>query len=38
MPDHGTIFGDGMQSDYLAFNSGSSAVVSIAERRLWLVS
>jgi len=32
MPEHGVIFSDGIESDYLEFNSGVTATVSIAER------
>lgn len=32
MPENGVIFSDGIESDYLAFNSGVEATVSVAER------
>lgn len=32
MADYGVIFSDGMEADYLEFNSGMTAVVSVAER------
>jgi len=32
MPDNGVIFSDGIESDFLQFNSGSLATVSIAEK------
>lgn len=32
MPENGVIFSDGIESDYLEFNSGITATVSIAER------
>ena len=37
MPSGGVIFSDGMESDFLNFNSGSSAVVHAAEQRAHLV-
>lgn len=33
MPEHGVIFSDGIESDYLAFSSGVLATISVAERR-----
>ena len=33
MPENGVIFSDGIESDYLAFNSGALATISIAEKR-----
>jgi hypothetical protein len=33
MPENGVIFSDGIESDYLEFNSGSLATISIAEKR-----
>ena len=38
MPDYGIIFSDGIESDYLAFNSGAIAEISLAERRAHLVT
>jgi hypothetical protein len=32
MPENGVIFSDGIESDYLEFNSGVTATISIAER------
>lgn len=32
MPENGVIFSDGIESDFLAFNSGIAATISIAER------
>ncbi|MFL6601881.1 MAG: sugar kinase [Steroidobacteraceae bacterium] len=32
MPEYGVIFSDGIESDYLEFNSGVTATISIAER------
>ena len=37
MPDYGVIFSDGIESDYLAFNSGSIAHVGLAERKAHLI-
>ena len=33
MPEHGVIFSDGIESDFLAFNSGITATIGVAERR-----
>lgn len=32
MPEHGVIFSDGIESDFLEFNSGVTATVGVAER------
>jgi hypothetical protein len=32
MPENGVIFSDGIESDFLEFNSGVTATVSVAER------
>jgi len=37
MPDYGVIFSDGIESDYLAFNSGFIAHVGLAERKAHLI-
>jgi NAD kinase len=37
MPEHGVIFSDGIESDYLAFNSGLIARVGLAERKAHLI-
>lgn len=37
MPENGVIFSDGIESDFLEFNSGTVAVVTIASRRGHLV-
>jgi NAD kinase len=37
MPDYGVIFSDGIESDYLAFNSGLIARVALAERKAHLI-
>jgi NAD kinase len=38
MPETGVIFSDGIESDFLQFNSGTEATVSVAERKGHLVS
>jgi hypothetical protein len=38
MPEGGVIFSDGIESDYLAFNAGSSASIGISPRKTRLVS
>jgi NAD kinase len=37
MPDDGVIFSDGIEADYLAFNSGLIARIGLADRRAHLV-
>ncbi len=37
MPENGVIFSDGIESDYLQFNAGTEAEISIAEKRGLLV-
>jgi NAD kinase len=37
MPENGVIFSDGIESDFLAFNSGAVATISIAERKAHLI-
>jgi len=37
MPENGVIFSDGIESDYLQFNSGIEATITIAEKRGHLV-
>ena len=37
MPEHGVIFSDGMENDFLEFNSGTRAVIGIAEKKGCLV-
>jgi NAD kinase len=37
MPDAGVIFSDGIESDFLSFNSGAIAQISLAERKAHLV-
>ncbi|MCW3051006.1 MAG: sugar kinase [Chthonomonadales bacterium] len=38
MPQNGVIFSDGIEEDYLAFNSGAIASVRLAEKRVNLVT
>ena len=38
MPDYGVIFSDGIETDYLTFNSGSIAHVGLAERKAHLIT
>jgi NAD kinase len=37
MPQNGVIFSDGMEADFLEFNSGTTATISVAEKRGFLV-
>jgi hypothetical protein len=37
MPEDGVIFSDGVESDYLEFNSGVEATIGLAEKRGRLV-
>jgi NAD kinase len=37
MPENGVIFSDGIESDFLDFNSGTRAVVDVAEKKGYLV-
>lgn len=37
MPDHGVVFSDGVETDYLPFNSGAIARVGLAPRKAHLV-
>jgi NAD kinase len=37
MPENGVIFSDGIENDYLQFNSGIEATITIAEKRGYLV-
>lgn len=37
MPEHGVIFSDGMESDFLEFNSGSEAAISVADKQVHMV-
>ncbi len=38
MPEHGVIFSDGIESDFLRFNAGTSATIGIAEKQGHLVA
>jgi hypothetical protein len=38
MPEHGVIFSDGIESDYLQFNSGTQAVIGLAATKGRLVA
>jgi NAD kinase len=38
MPQNGVIFSDGVEADYLAFNSGASARISLADRKVHLIT
>lgn len=37
MPENGVIFSDGIEQDYLSFNSGTLATISVAQRRGYLI-
>jgi hypothetical protein len=37
MPEHGVIFSDGIEADFLEFNSGAQATVAPAEKKGQLV-
>jgi NAD kinase len=37
MPEHGVIFSDGIESDFLEFNSGAQATITLAEKKGVLV-
>ena len=37
MPQNGLIFSDGVESDYLEFNSGAAAVIGLAEKKIVLL-
>lgn len=38
MPENGVIFSDGIEADYLAFNSGAVATIRLAEKKASLVA
>lgn len=38
MPQHGVIFSDGIETDYLAFNSGAIATIGVADRKVRLIT
>lgn len=37
MPENGVIFSDGIEADYLQFNSGTEATISLADKKGYLV-
>ena len=37
MPEHGVIFSDGIEADFVAFRSGLEATISVAEKQGHLV-
>jgi hypothetical protein len=37
MPEQGVIFSDGVESDYLSFNSGTIARIGIAEKKVNII-
>jgi len=37
MPENGVIFSDGIENDFLEFNAGTQAMISLAEKRGYLV-
>jgi hypothetical protein len=38
MPEHGVIFSDGIEADFLKFNAGSQALITIAEKKGQIVT
>ena len=38
MPENGVVFSDGIEADYLEFNSGTEAMIGVAEKRGLLVT
>jgi hypothetical protein len=38
MPENGVIFSDGMEQDFLQFNSGSIVTIGIADQKGYLVT
>jgi hypothetical protein len=38
MPENGVIFSDGIEADYVAFNSGAVATIGVAERKAQLIA
>lgn len=38
MPENGVIFSDGIESDFLRFNSGTEAIISLADKKGYLVA
>lgn len=37
MPEHGVIFSDGLEGDYLSFNSGTVVTIGLADRKVNLI-
>lgn len=37
MPENGVVFSDGIEADYLDFNAGTEAVISLADKRGFLI-
>jgi len=37
MPDNGVVFSDGVEADYLSFNSGTEATIGVAKKQGTLV-
>ena len=37
MPENGVIFSDGIEADFLEFNSGTEAIISVADKKGYLV-
>jgi hypothetical protein len=37
MPESGVIFSDGIETDFVEFNSGTLATITLAEKRGYLV-
>ena len=38
MADNGVIFSDGIEADYLSFNSGATATISVADKKANILS
>lgn len=38
MPEHGVIFSDGIEADFMQFNAGTTATITVAERKGLLVT
>ena len=38
MPEHGVIFSDGLEQDYLSFNAGAEVTVGVTPRKALLVA
>ena len=37
MADTGVIFSDGIEADYLSFNSGATAIISVADKKAYIL-